>query len=176
MDALLCPAHVSAIIGAAAYAPVARKHGVPCVIAGFEPLDILNGIHGALRQLREGRAEVENQYARVVRAHGNPSALALIEKYLEPCDSLWRGMGMMPQCGYRLKKEFSTFDAAVRFGVDVGAGVENPACRCGDILRGRARPPECPLFGKACTPAGALGPCMVSGEGACAAWLRHMGA
>ncbi len=169
IDGFMCPAHVSAIIGADAYLPYARQHGIPCVVAGFEPLDILLGIEGLLRQIIEGRAEVENQYSRVVTAGGNRRAQVLFQRLLEPEDALWRGLGVIPASGLRLKKAYSSRDAAVRFGVTIGPGVEHAACCCGDVIKGKLNPAACPLFAKVCTPDDPVGPCMVSAEGSCAA-------
>ena len=173
VDAFLLPAHVSAIIGAEAYEPFVRAHHRPCVIAGFEPLDILFGIEGLLRQALDGEPRVENQYRRVVRPGGNARARRLIEEWLEPEDAAWRGLGVLPGSGLRLRPERAAFDAARRFAIEVRPGRPHPACRCGDVLRGARRPRDCPLFGAACRPEHPLGPCMVSSEGSCAAALHY---
>jgi hydrogenase expression/formation protein HypD len=173
IDAFLCPAHVSAIIGADAYLPFTGPRGVPCVIAGFEPLDILWGLEGILWQICRSQSAVENQYSRVVKPGGNPRALALMEKYLEPADAAWRGIGAIPASALRLRAGFRDYDAEWRHGVKVGPGREVPGCRCGDVLKGKLRPPECPLFGRGCTPDKPIGPCMVSSEGACAASFKY---
>jgi hydrogenase expression/formation protein HypD len=173
IDGLLCPAHVSAIIGAQAYEPVARGHGVPCVVAGFEALDILYGLVGLLRQHVEGRAEVENQYNRVVKQAGNTKAQALMATYLTPTDAFWRGLGCIPQSGLSLRPEWARFDAAKRYGIDIGHGREPPGCVCGQVLCGKLRPHQCGLFGNVCTPATPVGPCMVSSEGSCAAAFKY---
>ncbi len=174
IDAFLCPAHVSAIIGARAYEPFARGDtGVPCVIAGFEPLDILEGIRGILAQLLAGEARVENQYARVVRPDGNRSAQALMARYLEPADAAWRGIGVIPSSGLALRGEYGAFDAERKFGVTVPPGHQHAGCRCGDVLKGKLLPTGCRLFGKACTPDQPVGPCMVSAEGTCAAYYKY---
>jgi hydrogenase expression/formation protein HypD len=173
IDAFLCPAHVSAIIGSDAYLPFSGRGGVPCVVAGFEPLDILMGIDGILRQLAEGRSEVENEYTRVATKEGNRKALELMAAVLEPCDASWRGIGVIPGSGLRLRPEYGRFDAAARFGVEVRQGRMRPGCRCGDVLKGRIRPPDCALFGTGCTPDSPVGPCMVSSEGTCAAWHKY---
>ncbi len=173
IDAFLCPAHVSAIIGADAYLPFAGKGGVPCVIAGFEPLDILYGLAGILEQAARGEAIVENRYARVVKPGGNQQAQALMAKYLQPVDAAWRGIGVIPASGLGLKPEYARFDAEKRYGVTVGLGSENRACRCGDVLKGKMRPPQCPLYATACTPEHPVGPCMVSAEGTCSAWFKY---
>jgi len=174
IDAFLCPAHVSAIIGADAYRPFAERYKVPCVIAGFEPLDILYGIQGILEQITQGQSGVVNQYARVVTAGGNRHAQALMDHYLEPADAVWRGIGMIPASGLRLRPEYSAYDAEHKFGIRVEAGHENPACACGDVLKGKQRPPDCRLFGSACSPEHPVGPCMVSSEGTCAAYFKYL--
>ena len=173
VDAFLCPAHVSAIIGMHPYEPFARDHGKPCVIAGFEPLDILYGICGILTQIVEGRSVVENQYERVVRPDGNPKARAVMERFLQPADTHWRGMGLLPASGLVLRPEFAAYDAEKRFGLTIGPGRESPGCLCGDVIKGKCPPPECPFFAKRCTPLRPVGPCMVSTEGTCAAWYKY---
>ena len=173
IDAFLCPAHVSAIIGAEAYHPFAREYKRPCVIAGFEPLDILLGLKGILEQLRDGRAEVDNQYNRVVREEGNILAKQLMEKYLEPVDAAWRGLGTVPKSGLGLKPRLSRYDAATRHGVEIPSTPEPAGCRCGEVIKGKIKPPDCLLFGKACVPDRPVGPCMVSAEGTCAAYFKY---
>ena len=173
VDGFLCPAHVSAIIGADAYRPIVSEKKIPCVVAGFEPLDILLGISGILEQLNEGRAEVENQYSRVVRNQGNMKALDIMSKYLEVYDSPWRGLGVIPGSGSRIKDEFEKFDAQKRFGLEIKEDKSDGACRCGEVLKGKIRPDECPLFAVACNPLEPQGPCMVSSEGTCAALYKY---
>jgi len=173
IDAYLCPAHVSAIIGANAYAPFAADYHVPCVVAGFEPLDILYGVHGILAQVLKGEARVENQYARVVRPDGNPKAQARIAKYLEPVDAVWRGIGVIPSSGLGLRPEFAAYDAEKKFGVEVRPGRQHAGCLCGEVIKGKLRPTACPLFGKVCNPDHPVGPCMVSAEGTCAAYFKY---
>ncbi|OPZ27218.1 MAG: Hydrogenase isoenzymes formation protein HypD [Lentisphaerae bacterium ADurb.BinA184] len=171
--AFLCPAHVSAIIGADAYQPFVRDFRVPCVIAGFEPLDILLGVKGILEQLAAGEARVENQYSRVVRPGGNPLAQAVIARHLEPADASWRGLGVIPASGLKLRPQAAEFDAEQRHGLRITPGTPDRRCRCGDVLKGKRRPPDCPLFGNACTPEHPVGPCMVSSEGSCAASYKY---
>ena len=173
IDAFLCPAHVSAVIGSDAYAPFAGPAGVPCVIAGFEPLDILLGLQGILEQLIHGTAVVENQYSRVVKPRGNPRIQSLIAQYLQPEDVRWRGLGLLPQSGMVLRAAYAHYDAAQRHGIDVQPGRDNPGCLCGEVIKGKHRPSECPLFGRACTPEHPVGPCMVSAEGSCAASYKY---
>lgn len=172
VDAFLCPAHVSAIIGLRPYEPFARD-GRPCVIAGFEPLDILFGLCAILEQIVDGRSAVENRYERVVREDGNPIARALTGRYLRPADACWRGIGMLPDSGLVLRDEFAAYDAEKRFRLKVGPGKEAPGCLCGEVIKGKRAPPQCPLFAKRCTPADPVGPCMVSSEGACAAYYKY---
>lgn len=174
LDGFLCPAHVSAIIGARAYRPVVDEHRLPCVIASFEPLDILLGIDRLLELCVERRAELHNLYRRVVRDDGNPRAQRLIGTYLEPVDADWRGLGTIPLSGLGLREEYARFDAARRFGITVGSGEAHPHCRCGDVLRGKVRPPECTLFGRSCVPSRPIGACMVSAEGTCAAYYKYV--
>jgi hydrogenase expression/formation protein HypD len=173
IDAFLCPAHVSAIIGSDAYLDIARSYRTPCVIAGFEPLDILLGIDGVLRQIAGGEALVDNQYNRVVRPGGNPVARDLMLKYLRPADAVWRGLGIIPASGLSLRPEYAAYDAERKFGITVGPGVERPGCLCGSVIKGMIHPGECPLFGSACAPEHPVGPCMVSAEGACAAAFKY---
>lgn len=173
IDAFLCPAHISAIIGSRAYEPIVSEHHVPCVIAGFEPLDILHGTNGILSQLINEDARVENLYARVVRPEGNHKAQGYIAHYLESVDAVWRGFGVIPASGLGLREEFSDFDAEKRFDMPVQMGRQHAGCGCGDVIKGKIRPPECRLFGGACTPDHPIGPCMVSAEGTCSAYYKY---
>lgn len=170
----LYPGHVSAIIGESPYAFVAEEFGVPGAIAGFEPLEILNGILSILGQARKGLPRVANEYARVVRPEGNPVARALMDATLEPKDAVWRGLGRIPGSGLKLRPRYSDFDAEPKYGLDTGRAVrEAPGCRCGEVLRGVIGPTDCRLFRKRCTPDSPLGPCMVSYEGACLITFRY---
>ncbi|MGE5189028.1 MAG: hydrogenase formation protein HypD [Gemmatimonadota bacterium] len=173
IEGFLCPAHVSAIIGADAYRPIAETFRIPCVVAGFEPVDILLGLAMILRQKREGRPTVENEYSRVVTASGNAKARAVIDRVFETADAGWRGIGVLPGSGLAIRAEHAAFDAAVRFGVAVPEATAATACRCGDVLKGKFAPDACPLFGTACTPDAPVGPCMVSAEGTCAAHYKY---
>lgn len=173
VDALILPGHVSTIIGAEPYQFLAQEYGIPGVITGFEPVDILQGIAMLLRQLHEGRAEIEIAYARGVMADGNPAARAAIEEVFEVCEATWRGLGPIPGSGYTIRSEYADFDVLTRFKPEVEPTQEHAGCRCGDILRGSITPHECPLFNKACTPENPIGPCMVSNEGTCAAFYRY---
>lgn len=173
VDGLLAPGHASVIIGAGAYREFAARHRVPIVVAGFKPAEMLRGVLALVRQLRDGRAEVENEYSDVVREEGNPVARALIDEVFKPADAQWRGLGVIPEGGLALREDYAEFDALARFELDMPQSCEHPACRCGEVLRGLIRPPECSAFGASCTPARPLGPCMVSSEGACAAVYRY---
>ncbi|MHB1348654.1 MAG: hydrogenase formation protein HypD [Desulfobulbaceae bacterium] len=175
VDGLLCPGHVSAIIGEQAYEPLAERFHIPCVIAGFEPLDILSAVCLLVRQISEGRAEVENCYGRVVSREGNPRARAMIDRVFEPCDAKWRGLGAIPGSGLALRPEFSDLDARSFFQLDSRDVPEPKGCRCGEILTGKVKPPQCPLFNTRCTPSRPVGPCMVSSEGTCAAYSKYGG-
>lgn len=173
LDALILPGHVSTIIGAEPYRFLAEKYGIPGVITGFEPVDVLQGIAMLVRQLHEGRAEIEIAYARGVMPEGNPVALAAIDEVFETCTATWRGLGDIPGSGYRIREEFADFDAVRRFEPDVELTRDPKGCRCGDVLRARIAPNECPLFRTVCTPENPVGPCMVSSEGSCAAYYRY---
>lgn len=173
VDALILPGHVSTIIGAKPYAFLAETYGIPGVITGFEPVDVLQGIAMIARQLHEGRAEIEIAYARGVMPEGNPVAVAAINEVFETCPALWRGLGEIPGSGYRIREDFADFDAVRRFNPSVEPTQEPKGCRCGDVLRGIMAPSECPLFRKVCTPENPIGPCMVSSEGSCAAYYRY---
>ena len=173
LDALILPGHVSTIIGAEPYRFLAEKYGIPGVITGFEPVDVLQGIAMLVRQLHEGRAEIEIAYARGVMPEGNPVALAAIDEVCETCTATWRGLGDIPGSGYRIRDEFANFDAVRRFEPDVEPTRDPKGCRCGDVLRARIAPNECPLFRTVCTPENPVGPCMVSSEGSCAAYYRY---
>ena len=173
VDALILPGHVSTIIGAEPYRFLAEKYGIPGVITGFEPVDVLQGIAMIMRQLHEGRADIEIAYARGVMPEGNPVALAAIDEVFETCTALWRGLGEIPGSGYRIREEFAQFDAVRRFQPDVEPTQDPKGCRCGDVPRGIMAPIECPLFRKVWTPENPMGPCMVSSEGSCAAYHRY---
>lgn len=164
---------MSTIIGAEPYRFLAEKYGIPGVITGFEPVDVLQGIAMIMRQLHEGRAEIEIAYARGVMPEGNPVALAAIDEVFETCPATWRGLGEIPGSGYRIREEYAAFDALRRFEPTIEPTVEHKGCRCGDVLRGIMAPDECPLFRTVCTPENPIGPCMVSSEGSCAAYYRY---
>ncbi len=170
VQGFLAAGHVCAVMGYDEYIPIARRHRVPIVVTGFEPVDILQGIAMAVRQLEEGRVEVENQYSRAVRPDGNIRAKQLIGKVFTATDRKWRGIGVIPGSGYRLRDEFKAFDAETIFDV---AGIEvheSPLCIAGTVLQGLKKPHDCPAFGGECTPEHPLGAPMVSSEGVCAAY------
>ncbi|MDR3568602.1 MAG: hydrogenase formation protein HypD [Syntrophobacteraceae bacterium] len=173
IDGFICPGHVSIVIGAGAYVEVAQKYATPCVITGFEPLDILQGVSLLIDQVESGRAVVENQYRRAVTREGNVAARKLIDEVFEPVDSTWRGMGFLPKSGLRFRAEWEKFDAAKRFAMPEIKVLEHPGCKCAEVLRGIISPPECGLFRKACSPGAPKGPCMVSSEGTCGAYYRY---
>ncbi len=173
LDGFLGPGHVSMVIGLAPYDVIARGRGKPFVVAGFEPLDVLQALHLVVKQIAEGRSEVENQYKRVVREEGNPVAWgAVMRVFSVTADREWRGLGVIPRSGLALRDEYAHFDALRRFPVP-GEKVADPkVCQCGEVLRGALKPWECKVFGTACTPETPIGACMVSGEGACAAYFN----
>ena len=173
LDGFLCPGHVSIIIGAGAYQEVIDNYRTPCVVTGFEPLDILQGITLMADQVEGGKAEVVNQYRRAVTWEGNVAARRLIDKIFEPADSTWRGIGLIPKSGLVFRPEWKEFDASHRFSMPHIQVKEHPGCKCGEVLRGVLTPPECGLFRKVCTPQDPKGPCMVSGEGTCGAYYRY---
>ncbi|MFH0964775.1 MAG: hydrogenase formation protein HypD, partial [Planctomycetota bacterium] len=173
IDGFLCPGHVSVVLGSGPYKFLADDHGRPAVITGFEPLDVLDGIARCLGQLVEGVARVEIQYSRAVRPEGNPLARKRIEEAYVAADESWRGLGVIPASGLTPREEFSGLDARRRFGVTIVGGQDDPACRCGDVLKGIIEPAQCPLFGRRCTPANPVGACMVSSEGSCAIHYKY---
>jgi len=173
VQGFLAAGHVCTVMGYEEYIPLASKYRVPIVITGFEPIDILQGILMTVRQLEEGRAEVENQYARVVRREGNRSAQELMQNVFEITDRSWRGIGIIPKSGYRLRDEFAAFDAECIFDVAAIHTQESPLCIAGQVMQGFKKPHDCSAFGIQCTPEHPLGAPMVSSEGACAAYFHY---
>jgi len=173
VNGFLAAGHVCAVMGCEEYEPIAAQYRVPIVVTGFEPLDILQGIYMCVKQLEEGRAEVENQYARSVRPTGNQPARELIRRVFRVIPRKWRGIGEIPASGLGLAEPYAKYDAEQRFGVAATSVPESSECISGLILQGRKKPPECPAFGKRCTPEQPLGATMVSTEGACAAYYRY---
>jgi hydrogenase expression/formation protein HypD len=174
VDAFIGPGHVSSVIGTDAYRFIPEDYGRPVVVSAFEPVDLLQSIAMLLRQRAEGRCEVENQYTRVVRPEGNTRALAAMAETMELREDFeWRGLGVLPRSALRVRDELAAFDAERLFEIP-GARIEDPkACRCGEVLTGQIKPWECGVFGTACTPERPLGTCMVSSEGACAAYFSY---
>ena len=175
LDGLICPGHVSAIIGSRPWEFIARDYGIPCVVSGFEPLDILQSIDMLVNQVENGKSEVEIAYRRGVRPEGNQQALRLMEQVFEPCPARWRGIGEVADSGLKLRRKYQRFDAELAFAITPPPTREPVGCLCGDILRGVKTPADCQLFGKACTPQYPVGPCMVSAEGSCSAYYLYGG-
>lgn len=173
VQGFLAAGHVNAIMGYWEYPPIAAQYQTPIVVTGFEPLDILQGILLTVRQLEEGRCEVENGYGRAVTLEGNKPAQVVINQVFMECDRKWRGIGVIPQSGWCLRPEFADFNAETRFDVATIQPEESPLCIAGLILQGLKKPNECSAFGKECSPEHPLGATMVSGEGACAAYYRY---
>ncbi|KCV81293.1 hydrogenase isoenzymes formation protein HypD [Actibacterium atlanticum] len=181
LDGFVGPGHVSMVIGVHPYDFIAEDYGKPLVVAGFEPLDLLQSVLMVLEQIRDGRAEIENQYARVVPENGNPVSIAAIKDVYEERPSFeWRGLGEIDASGLRIRPAYAAFDAEAKFGIGYGAGarsVQEPeGCACGAVMTGRIKPVQCEQFGKGCTPEMPLGALMVSSEGACAAYYQYGGA
>lgn len=173
IDAFLGPSHVSVITGSRIYEELANEFKTPIAVSGFEPLDLMDSILNLVNQHENGTHKVYNEYARVVSKDGNSKAKELIDRYFQPCDFEWRGLGVIKDSGLRLRDEFSYLDAKKYFNVEVGESKESKACICGEILRGKAKPYDCKVFGKVCNPQNPIGSCMVSGEGACAAYYKY---
>lgn len=173
VQAFLAAGHVCSVMGTSQYPELAERYGVPIVVTGFEPLDVLEGIRRAVVQLESGRHEVENAYARAVRDEGNEPALAMLREVFEVTDRTWRGIGPIAGSGWRLSEGYRDFDAETRFGVDGIRTDESPLCRSGEVLQGLIKPHQCAAFGTACTPRRPLGATMVSSEGACAAYYAY---
>lgn len=175
LSGMICPGHVSAITGSLYWEFLARDYGIPCVVAGFEALDILQAVHMLVEQVEKGEARVETAYTRSVRPEGNKHALEAMDRVFEPVTAAWRGLGAVPESGLKLRDEFSRFDAGAAFYCDPGPTKVRKGCICGEILRGVKVPTDCRLYGRACTPASPVGPCMVSSEGSCAAYYQYGG-
>ena len=169
VNGFLCPGHVAAVIGSDAFSFLADDYHLPGVVSGFEPADLLYSILELMQMLAQDRPAVKNEYTRIVRPRGNPAAIALMDQIFRPVSSDWRGLGRIDASGYALKDPYAPWDAALKFALHPGPDKESPGCRCAQVIRGTASPAECPLFRKTCSPENPVGPCMVSGEGACAA-------
>ncbi len=173
IDAFLCPGHVSVIIGAGAFQEIVDDYSRPCVVAGFEPLQIIESIAEICRQLSAGKPELKSLYGAVVTDKGNVAAQQIIEQCFDPVDGYWRGLGKIPGSTLQLKEAYRQFDAFERFGLSDEPGEDKSGCRCGEVLCGLIEPKQCALFGSQCTPEKPVGPCMVSSEGTCAAWYKY---
>jgi hydrogenase expression/formation protein HypD len=173
INAFLCPGHVSAIIGYGAFTEIVEEFSRPCVVAGFEPVQIIEGLCEICRQLSAGKAELKSMYSAVVTEKGNVAAQKIVDECFEPVDGYWRGLGKIPKSTLKLKDKYSHYDAFERFGIAEEPSEEIKGCRCGEVLCGLIEPKDCGLFGASCTPLEPIGPCMVSSEGACAAWFKY---
>lgn len=173
LDGVIGPGHVTTIIGSDAWRFLPEEYRMGCAIAGFEPLDLLRAILALVAMIEEDKPGIRNTYARSVKPEGNVAAQEAIRRVFDVSDAEWRGFGTIPASGLGLADPYVRFDAARTFSVDVPPSREHPSCRCGDVLRGALLPTECPLFAQACTPQSPVGPCMVSAEGACAAYYRY---
>jgi hydrogenase expression/formation protein HypD len=173
LQGLICPGHVSAVIGSNPWQFIARDYGIPCVVAGFEPLDILQCVDMLVKQVEEGKSRVEIAYRRSVTPQGNQTAIRVMEQVFQPAPARWRGIGEVADSGLLLKPEFESFDAELNFEFDPGLTKTHKGCICGDILRGVKTPYQCALFRRVCTPRSPVGPCMVSSEGSCAAYYLY---
>jgi hydrogenase expression/formation protein HypD len=173
VQGFLLAGHVCSVMGYWEYPPIAEKYGIPLVVTGFEPLDLLDGIRRAVVQLEAGRHEVENAYERIVTYDGNRAAQKMLAEVFEVTDRAWRGIGVIPKSGWRLRNAYREFDAEERFQITGIHTQESALCRAGDVLRGAIKPAECSAFGRECTPRHPLGATMVSSEGACAAYYNY---
>jgi hydrogenase expression/formation protein HypD len=173
IDAFLCPGHVSVIIGYGAFTEIVDNFSRPCVVAGFEPMQIIEGLAEICRQLSAGKAELKSVYAAAVTEQGNTTAQKIMAECFETADGYWRGLGKIEKSTLKLRDQYSRFDALTRFNITEIPGEDTSGCRCGEVLCGLIDPPECGLFKKSCTTETPVGPCMVSSEGACAAWFKY---
>lgn len=173
IDGFICPGHVTAITGIHIYDFIPNKFGVPCVVSGFEPLDIVRSIDLICMQLKNNQALVQNSYTRVVKENGNVQARKIMEEVFEDCDAAWRGIGVIPGSGLCIRESYSEFDAARVFPAEIPDPIDPKGCRCGEVLTGAITPLDCPLFKKSCTPENPVGSCMVSSEGTCAAYYKY---
>jgi hydrogenase expression/formation protein HypD len=173
IDGFLLPGHVSIVLGTEGYRPFFDRHRMPCVVAGFEPADILQAVRMLAEQIENGAPALENAYGRAVTAEGNRRAREIMDTVFESGDAVWRGMGVIPESGLFFREDFAEFDARRTLGIVARDVPEPPGCACGEVVTARRTPPECPLFRTRCTPMRPVGPCMVSSEGTCAAWYRY---
>jgi hydrogenase expression/formation protein HypD len=176
IDGLICPGHVSTIIGTEPYRFLVEDFGIPVAVSGFEPLDVIVSLIDLVKQHVDRDPRVYNEYTRAVRPEGNRVAMDMVERVFEVCDEEWRGIGTLPSSGLRLREEFSDLDAVERYGIGERASKGMPAgCRCSEVLLGSSQPTDCPHFGSGCTPDRPIGPCMVSSEGTCRIWFQYGG-
>lgn len=173
VNGFLCPGHVAAIIGADGFSFLPEDYQLPGVVSGFEPADLLYSILELTEMIAEKKPELKNEYIRLVRSGGNPAALSLVDRVFVPASSAWRGLGHIEASGYMIREEYAQWDAAKKFSLTPPEEREIPGCRCAQVIRGVLHPSECPLFRKVCAPENPVGPCMVSGEGACAAAYQY---
>ena len=173
IDGFILPGHVSVIIGVDAYRPFFDKYQIPCVVAGFEPVDILQAIAMLTEQIDTGVPKLENAYGRAVTPAGNRKAQKVLEDVFETTDVAWRGIGIIPKSGLKIKEDYAAYNAEAKFDLHLPVSEDPKGCACGEILIGTKIPPDCALYKKACTPIDPVGPCMVSGEGTCAAYYRY---
>lgn len=173
LDGFLCPGHVSVITGSAVFEPIVRDYGLPCVVSGFEDVQIAEALAHLVEQTASGRCELENLYHEAVTRDGNAAARAMVERVFEPTDVAWRALGVLPGSGLRLRPRYALYDARVRFDLKAAEPPEPPGCRCGDVITGRCTPEQCRLFARVCTPVDPVGPCMVSSEGSCQAFFKY---
>lgn len=173
IDGFLLPGHVSAIIGTNPYEFLSEKYNIPAVVAGFEPTDILQGMNSLVDMIYKKQYKITNEYKRIVRQEGNTTAVEYLDKVFDIVDTRWRGIGVIPKSGYAFNKKYEDFDALKHFDIDYEEYDGSPGCRCGEILKGKITPLQCPLFKKACTPENPVGSCMVSSEGTCAAFYKY---
>ncbi|MCC7204688.1 MAG: hydrogenase formation protein HypD [Phycisphaeraceae bacterium] len=176
LDGFLCPGHVSVIIGSEVYRPIVEDHGLPCVVAGFEPVQMAAALAELTEQACGRRAELINQYIEAVTSTGNRTAQLLLDEVFEPAEVRWRGLGTIPESGLVIRNKYQAFDAQSRFNLAPAEDHEPRGCLCGQVITGKATPRDCKLFGTTCTPVHPIGPCMVSSEGTCQAWFKYRGA
>lgn len=172
IDGYICPGHVTAITGTDMYLPIVEKYKLGCVVSGFEPVDMLHSIYMLVKQFNRNKPEVEIQYKRAVRPKGNPKARSIMNEVFEPRDDWWRGLGLLPKSGLKVRDKYQKYDAEKAFDVEVEETREPKGCICGSILKGLKTPMDCKLFGVVCEPVNPVGACMVSGEGTCAAYYK----
>lgn len=173
VSGFLCPGHVAAITGSESFAFLPKDYGLPAVVSGFEAADLLYSILKLMQMLADKKPELVNEYVRLVRPEGNPAAKAMMDQVFEPESCQWRGLGMVPDGGLKIRREYARFDGMKRYGITPKTGTDVPGCRCAQVIRGVLSPGQCPLFKTVCTPGDPVGPCMVSSEGSCAAAFRY---